>query len=492
MKTGQASSELSRCVGLFENYQLLRSSYDEYFSFERREHPILNTITRFFDQISHEHFSQYHTRAHELFKQRGVTFNVYSDQHGQEKIFPFDLIPRVIHHEEWKITQQGLTQRIQALNAFLNDIYGKQHILKEKVLPKEIVLSSKGYLKELQGLTPPKGTYIHIAGIDLIRENHTFYVLEDNLKVPSGISYVLENRRMSKQFFPNIFNQIPILGVDEYPLRLRESLLSLVPETRENPVLVLLTPGPYNSAYFEHVFLSQRMGCPLVQNTDLIIENDYVYLKTLKGLLRVDVIYRRIDDEYLDPTVFNPSSLLGVPGLIHAYAKGNVILANAPGNGVADDKAIYPYVPEMIRYYLKEEPILAQVETYSCTDDKSREHVLNNLASCVIKVVNQSGGYGIIIGEQASKDALDNARDQILKNPRDYIAQPLKQLSSCPTLHNGQICPRRIDLRPFILSGKSTWVLPGGLTRVALNADSYIVNSSQGGGSKDTWILGAL
>jgi uncharacterized circularly permuted ATP-grasp superfamily protein len=492
MKTSNALTEIQQRLGLFNNYRLFPSAFDEYFSPDRQKHPLLKKIMDFFDQLSYPQFSALHEKAHELFERRGVTFNVYSDQHGQEKIFPFDLIPRVVCNEEWAHIERGLTQRIQALNAFLFDIYGKQSIIKDRHIPQEIVFSSKGFLPELQGITPPQGVYIHIAGVDLICENGSFIVLEDNLKVPSGISYVLENRRMSKHFFPDIFNDIPILGVDEYPLRLRKSLLSLVPPHIEEPLLVLLTPGPYNSAYFEHLYLSHRMGCPLVQNGDLCIQNDKVYLKTLKGLKRVDVIYRRIDDEYLDPTVFNPNSLLGIPGLINAYARGNVVLANAPGNGVADDKGIYPYVSNMIRYYLNEEPILPQVETFSCTDPKARNHVLNNLASSVIKVVNQSGGYGIIIGEQASKQELQKVKEEIIANPRDYVAQPLKQLSTCPTLHDGAMHPRRIDLRPFILTGTSTWTLPGGLTRVALMEDSYIVNSSQGGGSKDTWVLGAL
>lgn len=492
MKKSDTLADIKIFLGLFKDYRILPSAFDEFFHQERQADPQLQKIVRFFDQIPYEQFKSLHEFAHGLFRQRGITFNVYSNQDGQEKIFPFDLIPRVICHQEWQKVERGLEQRIQALNAFLLDIYGEQKILKDGVLSKEIILSSKGYLPQLRGIVPPGGVYLNITGIDLIREHDSLTVLEDNLKVPSGVSYVLENRRISKQLFPSIFSEVPIVGIDDYPLQLKKTLLSGVSPNVIDPLLVVLTPGPFNSAYFEHVYLSHRMGCPLVQNGDLTVQDDVVYLKTLKGLKRVDVIYRRTDDEFIDPTFFNPKSLLGVPGIINAYRKGNVILANALGNGVADDKAVYPYVPDMIRYYLNEEAILPQVETYSCTDPKARQHVLNNLSSCVIKIVNQSGGYGIIIGEQATSQQLQEIRERIITNPRDYIAQPLKQLSSSPTLSGGSICPRRIDLRPFILTGRSTWTLPGGLTRVALVKDSFIVNSSQGGGSKDTWVLGEL
>ncbi len=492
IQRSEITQKVPKYSGLFKDYQVLSKAYDEFFRAEKLANPQLQKIIHYFDQQPFGHFKNFHELAHALFRQRGITFNVYSNQDGQEKIFPFDIIPRVIDHKEWQKVERGLEQRIQALNAFLLDIYSKQQALKDGALPKEIILSSTGYLPQLRGITPPGGIYLNIAGIDLIREHDSLTVLEDNLKVPSGVSYVLENRRMTKQLFPGILSDVPVLGIDDYPLRLRNTLLANVSSSNNDPLLVLLTPGPFNSAYFEHVYLSNRMGCPLVQNSDLIVENEIVYLKTLKGLKRVDVIYRRTDDEFIDPAFFNPKSLLGVPGIVNAYRKGNVILANALGNGVADDKAVYPYVPDMIRYYLGEEPILPQVETYSCTDPKACEYVLNHLPSCVIKIVNQSGGYGILIGEQATKQQLQEMRQRILANPRDYIAQPLKQLSTSPTLSDGMICPRRIDLRPFILTGRSTWTLPGGLTRVALVKDSYIVNSSQGGGSKDTWVLGDI
>lgn len=486
-----ATSQRKRCKGLFESYRLLPNTYDEFFDDERQSRSFFEETIRFFDRFSLDKFTSMHNKAHQLFKQRGITFNVYSDNCGLEKIFPFDLLPRLIDYTEWCVVQRGLAQRIRALNAFLLDIYGKQQILKDNKIPRELVLSSKGYIPKLQGIIPPGGMYLHVAGIDLIRDQNRFVVLEDNLKVPSGVSYVLENRRMTKQFFPELFNRIPIQGIDDYPHQLRKALYSLMPKSQEEPFLVILTPGQYNSAYFEHLYLAHRMGCPLVRNNELIVQDQKVYLKTLKGLKRVDILYRRTDDEFLDPTFFNPESVLGVPGLIEAYRHGNVILANAPGNGVADDKAIYPYVPEIIRYYLGEEPLLPQVETHSCENLTVRKHVLENLSNYVIKIVNQSGGYGIVIGQQASKQELQDMREKIVACPRDYIAQPLIQLSSCPTLSEGEISPRRIDFRPFIISGQSTWVLPGGLTRVALTSNSYIVNSSQGGGSKDTCVLGA-
>lgn len=477
---------------LFSQYELIPSVYDEFFEFQGKAHSEFREIIDFFDELAPDLFSTMHQCAQELLRQRGVTFNVYADKRGTEKIFPFDLFPRLISSEEWSVVERGLQQRVQALNAFLLDIYGEQLILKDKRIPGDVILSSKGFIPQLMGITPPGNVYTHIAGIDLIRVGQgQFTVLEDNLKVPSGVSYVIENRNIMKQMFPNIFTQLNIRGVDDYPLHLRYALGDICTECdQENPTMVVLSPGIYNSAYFEHTFLARRMGCPLVQNNELVVEDEKVFLKTLQGLERVHIIYRRTDDDYIDPTVFNPHSLLGVPGLVRAYSKGNVVLANALGNGVADDKAIYPYVPEIIRYYLGEEPILDQVNTYSCTHPQDYEFIMENLSSLVIKVVNQSGGYGIVIGPQASTITLEEVRAKIMDTPRDYIAQPLKELSSCPTYHEGAISPRRIDFRPFVITGKSSWVLPGGLTRVALRENSYIVNSSQGGGSKDTWILG--
>lgn len=478
--------------GLFKNYTPLLSVCDEYLNHTGTTSAELQTVLNFFDKIPHHTCIKLQQKAQELFELRGVTFNVYSDNKGQEKIFPFDLIPRIIENSEWNTIEHGLKQRLQALNLFLSDIYGKQRILKDGLLPKEIILSSKGYFPQLQGITPPGGIHIHVGGIDLIREHGHLMILEDNLKVPSGVSYVLENRQISKRLLPQIFSQIPIQGIDDYPLRLRDALHSLLPSSRlKAPKLAVLTPGPYNSAYFEHLYLAKRMGASLVQNTDLVVIEDKVFLKTHSKLVQIDILYRRIDDEYIDPEVFKADSLLGVPGLMRAYSTGNVVLANAPGNGVADDKGVYPYVPEIIRYYLGEEPIIPQVETYCCADAKACEHVLNNLDKLVVKIVHQSGGYGIVIGTQASKEQLLDLKAQIIANPRDYIAQPVKQLSTSPTFNNEGISPRRMDFRAFVVSGKNSWVLPGGLTRVALEKGSYIVNSSQGGGAKDSWILGA-
>lgn len=482
---------IDRCLGLFSHYQSNNSTYDEYFQNNGEIHNALEKVIHHFDEIPRETFFQMHKKAQEILRQQGVTFNVYSDRTGVEKIFPFDLFPRIITTEEWKLVERGLIQRVLALNAFLADVYDKQLILKDKIIPPEVVVSSKGFNPKLKGITPPGKVYIHISGIDLIRVGpKSFKILEDNLKVPSGVSYVIENRQVMKQLFPHIFNQIPIKGVEDYPFHLREALHSLVDPQEENIQIVLLTPGPYNSAYFEHTYLARRMSCPLVQNSDLVVLDDKVYMKSLHELKRVHIIYRRIDDEFIDPHFFNPNSLLGIPGLVRAYKAGNVVLANALGNGVADDKGVYPFVPDLIRYYMKEEPLIPQVTTYSCFKPEERRFVLDNLDSLVIKVVNQSGGYGVIIGPQASRAQLSEIREQILASPRSFIAQPVEELSSCPTIDDDKICPRRIDFRPYIILGKSPWVLPGGLSRVALVKDSYIVNSSQGGGSKDTWILG--
>jgi uncharacterized circularly permuted ATP-grasp superfamily protein len=481
------SPEMSR-QGLFLHYS--RSCSDEFFGHQEVTEN-LKKIFQFFDRMAHAKLRELQNEALEAFRKQGVTFNVYSDVQGEEKIFPFDLIPRIIEHAIWEHLEKGLIQRVMALNLFLDDVYGKQRIITDGVIPEEIVVTSRGYLPQLKGIRPPGGVYIHVAGIDLIREHAFFMVLEDNLKVPSGCSYVLENRKMMKRLFPEILSQIPLREVDEYPLRLRHAFESLMPSRGEHPCMVVLTPGPCNAAYFEHLFLAHQMGCPLVQSSDLVVEADEVYLKTNRHNKRIDIIYRRVDDEYLDPEVFNPESVVGVPGLMRAYRAGKILIANAPGNGVADDKAVYPFVPSMIKYYLAEEPLLPQVDTYSCLNSQQRRYVLENLSSLVVKAVDEAGGYGVVIGPQAPIETLNKLRLEIEKCPRRYIAQPLKQLSNCPTLTDDGIYPRRVDLRPYIVSGKSSWVLPGGLTRVALKEHSFVVNSSQGGGSKDTWVLGA-
>lgn len=480
---------------LFSNYFQNITAFDEYFSSSGFARPETGALINFFSQISTDDLIQRQGFADNSFKTGGVTFTVYADNQGVEKIFPFDLIPRVIAKQEWEKLQAGLTQRIMALNAFLHDIYHEQRILKEKIIPQELVFSSSGYLKEVRGITPPGGVYIHVAGIDIIRDAAgNFLVLEDNLRTPSGVSYVLANRKISKQVLQSLLNQVHIQAVDQYPLQLRSSFYSLLPEHIHDPYAVVLTPGSANSAYFEHSFLAQQMGFELVEGQDLFVENQKVYAKTTRGAIQVHIIYRRVDDTFLDPEVFREDSLLGVPGLMQAYAAGNVILANAPGNGVADDKAIFTYVPDMIRFYLNETPKLPQVPTYLCTDQQNCQYVLQNLSQLVIKVTDGSGGYGMLLGPQAGTIERSRIARAIHENPRNFIAQPVIELSTCPTLiknAQGNYClePRRVDLRPYCITGKNSWILPGGLTRVALQSGSYIVNSSQGGGSKDTWIM---
>jgi uncharacterized circularly permuted ATP-grasp superfamily protein len=422
----------------------------------------------------------------------GITFNVYSEEEGTERIFPFSLIPRIIGAQEWSEIEAGLKQRLQALNLFLLDIYGEQQIIKQQVVPKEIILSSPGYRPEMTGFRPPGGIYAHIAGIDLVRdEQRGVVVLEDNLRTPSGVSYVLENRTVMLRVVPDLFPRVGVRAVADYPNQLMSMLLSVRPmDSSDPPRAVLLTPGIYNSAYFEHSFLSNQMGIPLVEGPDLIVgDDDYVYLRSTTGLEQVDVIYRRIDDDYLDPTVYRSDSLLGVPGLMRAYLNGHVSLVNAPGAGVADDKVVYRWVPEIIRYYLDEDPILPNAETFSPLIPSELDHIRAHARDLVIKPANASGGYGVLIGEQASSAELEETLAQVEAEPRNWIAQPLLQLCTIPTFDADQLKPRRADLRPFVLSGEETWVIPGGLTRVALREGSYIVNSSQGGGSKDTWVL---
>ena len=422
----------------------------------------------------------------------GITFNVYSEEEGTERIFPFSLIPRIIGAQEWSEVEAGLKQRLQALNLFLLDIYGAQRIIKEQVIPAEIVLSSPGYKPEMAGFRPPLDVYAHVAGCDLLRDKQRgLVVLEDNLRTPSGVSYVLENRTVMLRVVPDLFPRWGVRAVADYPNQLMAMLLSVRPaDSSDPPRAVLLTPGIYNSAYFEHSFLSNQMGLPLVEGSDLIVgDDDYVYLRSTTGLERIDVIYRRIDDDFLDPKVYRSDSLLGVPGLMRAYLNGHVSLVNAPGAGVADDKVVYRWVPEIVRFYLDEDPILANVETYSPLVPSELKHIRAHARELVIKPANASGGYGVLIGEQASSAELEARLAQVEAEPRNWIAQPLLQFSTIPTFDDDQLKPRRADLRPFVLSGQETWVIPGGLTRVALREGSYVVNSSQGGGSKDTWVL---
>ena len=418
----------------------------------------------------------------------GMTFNVYHDNKGIEKILPLDIIPRIISGKEWGVIEQGLKQRIQALNMFIHDVYNRKMILRDKVVPEEMIMSSGNYLEPCEGLTPPQGIWCHISGSDIIRDNDgEFYVLEDNLRCPSGVSYLLENREILKRVFPSLFANLGVRHVSDYPSKLLRMLQYL--SGKEQPVVGLLTPGIFNSAYFEHSYLAQLMGIELVVGQDLAVNNDKVFLKTTQGLHQVDVLYRRIDDTFLDPQVFNPNSMLGAHGLFGAYKKGNLALANAPGTGVADDKAIYAYVPRIIKYYLDEEPIISNVKTYICAEEKDRKYVLDNIEELVVKETNAAGGYGMLIGPKATKEEHEKFRKLVKANPRNYIAQPTLSLSTVPTLTENTIAPRHVDLRPFILYGEEIEVHPGALTRVALKEGSLVVNSSQGGGSKDTWVL---
>lgn len=423
----------------------------------------------------------------------GITFTVYGDEAGTEKIFPFDLIPRIVQASDWRHIEAGLKQRIAALNKFLNDVYHDQDIIKEGILPREILEKAKSFRPQCVGLNPPGGVWCHITGTDLVRHGDgAIYVLEDNLRCPSGVSYVLQNRLVMKRSFPQVFSDSGVRPVVNYSTKLLETMLSVAPPGVDDPNVVVLTPGIYNSAYYEHSFLAQQMGAELVQGDDLVVQNDRVYMFTTDGLERVDVIYRRIDDDFMDPECFRPDSMLGVPGLMNAYRKGNVTLCNAPGTGVADDKVIYAYVPDMIRFYLDEEPILPNVPTYVCQREEDRKYVLAHLGELVVKAANEAGGYGMLIGPHSTKEQQQEFAHLIEADPRNYIAQPTLALSRVPTVVGDHFEGRHVDLRPYVLCGTSIWVLPGGLTRVALKKGSLVVNSSQGGGSKDTWVIANL
>ncbi len=442
-------------------------------------------------QLSIEELEQKHLQASELFMSQGITFTVYSDDAGIERIFPFDILPRIITSAEWSQIESGIKQRLKALNLFLKDIYHSQLIIKDKVIPASLISSCPHFTREVFGINVPYDIYIHISGIDLIRgDEGKFYILEDNLRTPSGVSYMLENREVTKRLFPDLLTENHVRMVNNYPLLLHSILLSLSPRAIKNPVAVILTPGVFNSAYYEHTFLARQMGIPLVEGSDLVVNNHKVFMKTTRGLAQVDVIYRRVDDEFLDSLTFRPDSILGVPGLIGAYRKGNVAIVNAVGNGVADDKAVYAYVPDMIKYYLNEEPILPNVPTYQMNDPEAREHVFKNINKMVLKRTNQSGGYGMLMGNSASEKEIDEFKNKVLENPREFIAQPIIKLSTVPCFIDGKIQARHVDLRPYALCGPSgIEIVPGGLTRVALREGSLVVNSSQGGGSKDTWII---
>jgi uncharacterized circularly permuted ATP-grasp superfamily protein len=482
---------------LFADYKLLPSTYDELF--EPGEggaptpRPPFRRVLELLGAMGGTDFARVQALAELTLLHQGVTFSVYNDSRGTEKIFPFCLIPRLVSAADFARLERGLVQRLTALQLFLDDVYGEQRIFADGKVPAELVLGAAGYRAMLRGVKPAGGVRIHIAGVDLIRDAAGGWcVLEDNLRTPSGVSYVVENRVISKRIFPRALDAARVHRVDHYPTRLAQTLRSVSPVQGDDICAVVLTPGPYNSAYFEHTFLARTMGLELVQAPDLFVDVDKVFVRTTRGPRRVHVIYRRTDETFLDPEVFNPDSVLGVPGLMRAYAAGNVALANAPGNGVADDKAVYPFVPDMIRYYLAEEPILDQVRTYVCLRDDDRRYVVEHLEELVVKAVDEAGGYGMLMGPQSTAAERDEFRRRIEADPRRYIAQPRIDLSACPTwiADRGVVAPRRVDLRPYILtSSAGPWVLPGGLTRVALVDGSYVVNSSQGGGSKDTWVL---
>jgi uncharacterized circularly permuted ATP-grasp superfamily protein len=465
--------------------------YDEIINSSGRPRPATRGLVSFMRKHTVRQLVSRQHAADLAIQEMGVTFTVYSEGQNIDRAWPMDIIPRIIPLKEWRILEQGLIQRLTALNMFIDDIYNKQQILKDRVVPKDIIASSPEFLKQCVGAKPRYGVWSHICGSDLVRDSDgTVYVLEDNLRVPSGVSYMLENRAISKRVLPQLFDRISIQPVTDYPSQLFDMLASLSPRAVKHPEIVVMTPGVYNSAYFEHAYLAQRMGAELVEGADLVVgSDDKVYMKTIRGLAQVDVIYRRINDDFLDPEVFRPESTLGTPGLFRAWRKGNVGLANAPGAGVADDKVIYTFVPAIIKYYLDQDPIIPNVPSFLCVNSKHRRHVLDNLENMVVKPANESGGYGMLVGPAASKKERNVFAELIKKNPRNYMAQPALKLSTAPTLCGKHIEPRHLDLRPFILQARDHYVTAGGLTRVALRKGSLVVNSSQGGGSKDTWIV---
>ena len=452
--------------------------------------PHYREYAKWLDETSPERLARKRAEADLAFHRVGITFAVYGEDSGKERLIPFDIVPRIIPAEEWSGMSAGLKQRVKALNAFLQDIYHDQEILAAGHIPREQVLNNKQFRPEMRGVDVPGNVYAHIAGVDIVRAGEgEFYVLEDNLRVPSGVSYMIEDRKMMMRLFPELFSRQKVAPVLHYPDLLLDSLRTAAPEGVEEPTVVVLTPGAFNSAYFEHTYLAQQMGVELVEGRDLFVRDETVWMQTTRGHERVDVIYRRVDDDFLDPLAFRKDSMLGVPGLLSAYKAGRVTLATAIGTGVADDKSIYPYVPEMIRFYLGEEPILNNVPTYMCRKPKELSYVLDNLADLVVKEVHGAGGYGMLVGPAATKEEIGKFREQLIANPDGYIGQPTLALSNCPTFVASGIAPRHIDLRPFVLSGEEVRMVPGGLTRVALREGSLVVNSSQGGGTKDTWVL---
>ncbi len=466
--------------------------YDEMFLAEGRPRPEAELLVQMIKALPPRELLWRQRAAEGALLHMGITFNVYGDSRGTERIFPFDILPRILGASEWTWIERGLKQRIHALNLFIDDIYHGQRIVKDGVIPEDLIRSARCFRPECIGLNPPHGIWCHITGTDLVRDRDgQVYVLEDNLRCPSGVSYVLENRRIMKRTFPQVFEPLRVRPVDDYPSRLLDMLEHLSPEGVGSPRVAVLTPGIYNSAYFEHSFLAQQMGVQLVEGRDLITADGLVLMRTTKGFERVDVIYRRIDDDFLDPLVFRPDSVLGVPGLVDVYKAGRVALANAPGTGIADDKVLYAYVPKIIKYYLGEDAVIPNVPTFVCWEERDLRHVLAHLDRLVVKAANESGGYGMLVGPHATGEEREAFGQRIRANPRNYIAQPTLGLSRVPTIVGEHFAGRHVDLRPYILYGKDIYVLPGGLTRVALRQGSLVVNSSQGGGSKDTWVLSA-
>ena len=469
-----------------------KNGYDELISSKGNPRQAARTLCSYFSGLNDDEVSELKQAVDMAIKTLGISFTVYSEGSNIDRSWPMDLIPRIITHKEWTRTDEGLKQRLTALNMFINDLYHDQQVVKDGVFPKEVLASARNYRKQCEGIKPPYEVWAHICGTDLVRDSDgTQYVLEDNLRVPSGVSYMLENRHVMKRVFPELFQNMNILPVDDYTTQLFDMLAAISPRQGELPEVVVLTPGIYNSAYFEHSYLAQQMGAELVQGSDLLVDSDdCVYMKTIYGLKRVDVIYRRIDDDFLDSEVFRKDSILGVPGLMRAWRAGNVAIANAPGAGVADDKVVYAFVPDIIRYYLNQEPIIPNVPTYLCMREDERAYVLDHLEELVVKPANESGGYGLLVGPKATKKQIREFKGLIKKNPRNYIAQPTLNLSTVPTLvEDGKVAPRHVDLRPFTLQSKKIYTTTGGLSRVALPEGSLVVNSSQGGGSKDTWVV---
>jgi uncharacterized circularly permuted ATP-grasp superfamily protein len=474
---------------LFEDYDP-GSFFDEMFDHSGQVRTHYDRLFQRYSELTPEEFQRKRAAADNSFLNQGITFTVYNNDEGTERIFPFDLLPRIVPLVEWQYIERGLTQRITALNLFLQDVYHQQKILQDGIVPREIVESAAHFRREFMGVRVPKGIYIHICGTDLIRDNEGRYlVLEDNGRCPSGVSYLLENRQAMKRVFPNLFSRHPVQPVDTYCQELLTVLRHIAPNSNPEPTVVLLTPGIYNSAYFEHSFLARTMGIEIVVGADLVVQDGHLMMKTTKGLRRVDVVYRRIDDDFLDPSVFRKDSLLGVSGIVDVYRKGNVSLANSIGTGVADDKVTYYFVPKMIKYYLDQDPILPNVPTFLSYFDSDREYILDHLSELVVKSANESGGYGMLMGPTSTAAERDDFRAAINQNPRNYIAQPVVQLSRSPSYCEGRFEGRHIDLRPYVLYGEKITIIPGGLTRVALRRNSLVVNSSQGGGSKDTWVL---